>query len=176
MAQTIGREEAAAFESVKSLVANVKEPDHERPEAITAFVERGVRDVLLAWESEARLLVKERGRDKFEVVTPAMSILAEPTVNVITRANDKNGAREIANAYADFLYTARAQDIVGKYYYRPRDENAAAKYATRFSPMDLFSIDEVFGGWKEARTSILPMAGYSIRFEERYYQRNRDNI
>jgi len=154
-----GGDEASAFEFVKSLFANVKEPDQERPEAITAFVERGVGDVLLAWESEAHLLVKERGRDKFEVVTPAVSILAEPTVNVITRANDKNGAREIANAYVDFLYTARAQDIVGKYYYRPRDENAAAKYATRFPPMDLFSIDEVFGGWKEVQNKHFAYGG-----------------
>ena len=164
-----GGDEAAAFEFVKSLFANVKELDHERPEAITAFVERNAGDVLLAWESEAHLLVKERGRDKFEIVTPAMSILAEPTVNVITRANDKNGAREIANAYVDFLYTARAQDIVGKYYYRPRDENAAAKYATQFPPVDLFNIDEVFGGWKEAQNKHFAYGGVfdQIRGEQR---------
>jgi sulfate/thiosulfate-binding protein len=152
-------DEAAAFEFVKNLFANVKSLDHEAPEAITAFVERGVGDVLLAWESEAHLLVKERGSDKFEVITPAMSILAEPTVNVVTQTNDKNGAREIANAYVDFLYTAKAQDIVGKYYYRPRDEKAAAKYATRFPPMDLFSIDEVFGGWKEAQNMHFAYGG-----------------
>ncbi len=150
---------AAAFEFVKNLFANVKSLDRETPEAITAFVERGVGDVLLAWENEAHLLARERGKDEFEVITPTMSILAEPTVNVITGIDDKNQGREIANAYVDFLYTARAQDIIGKYYYRPRDESMAAKYALRFPPIDLFSIDEVFGGWKEAQNTHFAPGG-----------------
>lgn len=151
--------DAAAFEFVKNLFANVESLERGTPEAVTAFVERGIGDVLLAWENQAHLLVTERGNDKFEVITPTMSILAEPTVNVVTEVIDHKGAHEVANAYIDFLYTAKAQDIAGKYYYRPRDEKAAAKYATRFPPMNLFGIDQVFGGWKEAQNRHFAYGG-----------------
>ena len=171
-----GGDQAAAFEFVKNLFANVKSLDREMPHAIAAFVERGVGDVLLAWENEAHLLVRERGNGEFEVVTPTMSILAEPTVNVITRTDDKNQARAIADAYVHFLYTARAQDIIGKYYYRPRDESATAKYALRFPPIDLFGIDEVFGGWKEAQKTHFAHGGVfdQIQGQPVYRQRNQN--
>ena len=161
-----GGNDAAAFEFVKDLFANVKSLERGTPEAVAAFVERGIGDVMLAWENEAHLLVSERGNDKFEVIAPTMSIRAEPTVNVVTEVDDRNGTRNVVNAYIDFLYTAKAQDIVGKYYYRPRDEKAAAKYATRFPPMNLFGIDEVFGGWKEARNTHFARGGVFDQIQE----------
>ncbi|SEK57621.1 sulfate ABC transporter substrate-binding protein [Nitrosovibrio tenuis] len=154
-----GGNEALAFEFVRNLFTNAERADSEPGGAITAFIDRGVGDILLAWENEAHLLARARGSDRLEVVTPTMSILAEPIVNVVNEVSDQNGARDVANAYIDFLYTAQAQDIAGKHYYRPRDEKAAAKFARQFPPMDLFSIDEVFGGWKEAQNTHFDYGG-----------------
>ena len=119
--------------------------------SVNTFVERGVGDVLLAWENEAHLLAKEGNGDKFEVITPSLSILAEPTVSVINDVADQAGAHEMTKAYIDYLYSTKAQDIAGKHYYRPRDEKVIAKYALQFPQIELFTIDEVFGGWKEAQ-------------------------
>lgn len=161
-----GGDSAVALEFVKNLFANVKSLQQGTPEAVAAFVERGMGDVLLAWENQAHLLVSERENDKFEVITPTMSILAEPTVSVVTEINDRNGAHDVANAYIDFLYSAKAQDIAGKYYFRPRDEKASAKYAMRFPPVNLFGIDEVFGGWKEARNTHFANGGVFDQIQE----------
>lgn len=147
----VGGSQTSAFEFVKKLFANVKVLDSETHSAMTAFVERDIGDVLLTWENQAHLLVRGPDGDKFEIVTPSLSILAEPTVSVVDNAIDQGGASEVANAYLDYLYTAKAQDIAGKHYYRPRDEKMAAKYAMQFPPIDLFTIDGLFGGWKEAQ-------------------------
>lgn len=142
-----GDSEAAALEFVKKLFANVES-------SVTAdFIERSVGDVLLAWENEAHLLVRQTsvgGADKFEIITPSVSIVAEPTVSVVD-AVDKNGTREVATAYIDYLYTPWAQEIAGKHYYRPRDAQVSAKYANQFRSLELFTIDEVFGGWRQAQ-------------------------
>ena len=146
-----GGSQTSALKFVKKLFANVKVLDSETHNSMTTFVEHDIGDVLLAWENEAHLTVRGPGGDKFEIVTPSMSILAEPVVSVVDNAIDQNDTSDVAKAYLDYLYTTKAQDIAGKHYYRPRDERIAAKYAMLFPSMDLFTIDELFGGWKEAQ-------------------------
>jgi sulfate/thiosulfate transport system substrate-binding protein len=106
--------------------------------------------VLLAWENEAFLLVKEMGKDKVEIVAPSVSILAEPPVAVVDRVAAKKGTSKIAEAYVKYLYSDEGQEIVAKNYYRPRNEAVAKKYAAVFPKLSLFTIDEVFGGWQKA--------------------------
>ncbi len=115
------------------------------------FVERGVGDVLLAWENEAYLAVKEFGADKFEIVAPPLSILAEPPVSVVDTVVDKKGTRDVANAYLKYWYTKDGQEIAARNFYRPRDTEIAKKYASNFAKVDLFTIDDVFGGWTKAQ-------------------------
>lgn len=149
--QQPGGNEASALEFVRKLFANVKAGDAGTRNAMTNFVERGIGDVLLVWENEAHRVVRDHGGDKFEVVAPSMSIMAEPTVSIVDNAAT-DGERDVARAYIDYLYTAKAQDIAGKHHYRPRDERIAAKYATQLPSMDLFTVDEVFGGWNLAES------------------------
>ena len=115
------------------------------------FVERGVGDVLLAWENEAFLALKEFGKDKFEIVVPSISILAEPPVAVVDKVVDKKGTRAVAEAYLKYWYTKDAQDIAGRNYYRPTDPEIIQKYADAFPKVELFKIDDVFGGWAKAQ-------------------------
>lgn len=140
-----------AKEYVAALLKNVPVLDSGARGATTTFVERGLGDVLLAWENEALLALKELGPDKFEVVAPSVSILAEPPVAVVDKVVDKKGTRAVAQAYVDYLYSAEGQEIAGRNYYRPIDPAAAAKYAKQFPQVKLFSIDEVFGGWTKAQ-------------------------
>jgi sulfate transport system substrate-binding protein len=142
-------ESAQAF--VKRIYANTKVLDSGARGSTTTFVERGIGDVLIAWENEAYLAVNELGKDKFEIVTPALSILAEPPVAVVDKVVDKRGTRKQAQAYLDYLYTPSGQEIAAKNFYRPRDAKVAAKYAKQFAPVQLFTIDELFGGWREAQ-------------------------
>ncbi len=142
---------ASAQDFVKRIYANTKVLDSGARGATTTFVERGIGDVLIAWENEAYLAVKELGPDKFEIVTPSLSILAEPPVAIVDRVVDKRGTRKQAQAYLDYLYTAEGQEIAAKNYYRPRDPKVAAKYAKQFAPVKLFTIDELFGGWRTAQ-------------------------
>jgi sulfate transport system substrate-binding protein len=111
------------------------------------FVQRGVGDVLLAWENEAFLALKEFGPEKFEIVVPSVSILAEPTVTVVDKVVDKKGTRAVAEEYLKYLYSDEGQDIAGRNYYRPTSEKAKAKYDKQFPKLTLFSIDQAFGGW-----------------------------
>ncbi|MDM4764736.1 sulfate ABC transporter substrate-binding protein [Pelomonas sp. SE-A7] len=140
---------AKAF--VKRIYANTKVLDSGARGSTTTFVERGIGDVLIAWENEAYLAVKELGRDKFEIVTPSVSILAEPPVAVVDKNVDKHGTRKQAQAYLDYLYSAEGQEIAAKNYYRPRDAKVAAKYSKQFASVKLFTIDELFGGWRSAQ-------------------------
>ena len=117
----------------------------------TTFVERGIGDVLLAWENEAFLAVKELGADKFEMVVPSMSILAEPPVTWVDKNTDKHGTTEVAKAYLEYLYTPTGQEIAAKHYYRPRDPDVAKKYASQFPNVKLVTIGEEFGGWRNAQ-------------------------
>ena len=143
-----GGNDATAKDFVKSLYANVKVLDSGARGATTSFAERGIGDVLLAWENEAYLALRELGPDKFEIVTPSVSILAEPPVAVVDKVVDKKGTRKVATAYLEYLYSPEGQDIAGKHYYRPTDRVVAAKYASQFSKLNLVTLAEVFGSWQ----------------------------
>jgi sulfate/thiosulfate transport system substrate-binding protein len=143
--------EAKAQELVGKIYGNVPVLDTGARGSTTTFVERGIGDVLLAWENEALLALKEIGPDKFDIVAPSLSILAEPPVAVVDKVVDRKGTRAVAQAYLEYLYSPQGQDIAGKHYYRPVDEKAAAKYAKQFPKLDLFTIDHVFGGWAKAQ-------------------------
>jgi sulfate transport system substrate-binding protein len=146
-----GGNEAKAKDYVGKLYKNVPVLDAGARGSTTTFVERGIGDVLLAWENEALLAIKELGPGKFEVVAPSLSILAEPPVAVVDKMAGKHGTKDVAQAYLEYLYTPQGQEIAAKHFYRPRDEKVAAKYASQFPKVSLITIDEVFGGWKKAQ-------------------------
>lgn len=142
---------AQAQEFVGKLYKNVAVLDSGARGSLTTFSQRGIGDVLLTWENEALLATKELGPDQFEIVTPSISILAEPSVAVVDKSVDKHGTRKLAEAYLKYLYTPEGQEIVAKNFYRPRDSKVAAKYAGQFAKVKLFTIDKVFGGWRNAQ-------------------------
>ena len=146
-----GGNEAKAKEFLGKLYKNVPVLDSGARGATTTFVERGIGDVLIAWENEAYLAVKELGPTKFDIITPSVSILAEPPVAVVDKFADKHGTRKVAEAYLNYLYTDEAQDIIAKNYYRPAKEKAAKKYASQFAKVNLFTIEQVAGGWTTAQ-------------------------
>ncbi|WP_018410517.1 sulfate ABC transporter substrate-binding protein [Methyloversatilis thermotolerans] len=146
-----GGSDTTAKEFVKKLFANVKVLDSGARGSTTTFVERGIGDVLIAWENEAYLAVKELGPEKFEIVTPSLSILAEPPVSVVDKVVDKRGTRVVATAYLEYLYSTEGQELAAQNYYRPIDPKVAAKYAKTFAPVKLFTIDAEFGGWQKAQ-------------------------
>ena len=146
-----GGTDPKARDFVTRLFRNVPVLDSGARGATNTFVQRGLGDVLLSWENEAYLVVNELGRDKFEIVTPSVSILAEPPVAVVDKVVDKKGTRAAAQAYLEYLYTPEGQEIAARHYYRPRLAAVAAKYAARFAKVPLFTIDEVFGGWTKTQ-------------------------
>jgi sulfate transport system substrate-binding protein len=146
-----GGNEASAKEFLSKLYKNVPVLDSGARGATTTFVERGIGDVLIAWENEAILAIKELGPEKVEIVAPSVSILAEPPVAVVDKNVDKHGTRKVAEAYLQYLYTDEGQDIIAKNYYRPTVEKAAKKYAAQFPKVKLFTIGEVAGGWTSAQ-------------------------
>ena len=146
-----GGNEAKAKDFLGKLYKNVPVLDSGARGATTTFVERGIGDVLIAWENEALLAVKELGPTKFDIVTPSVSILAEPPVAVVDKFADKHGTRKVAEAYLNYLYTDEAQDIIAKNYYRPATDKAAKKYASQFAKVNLFTIEQVAGGWTAAQ-------------------------
>ncbi len=146
-----GGDEKKAAEFVGKILANVPVLDTGARGATTTFVERGIGDVLLAWENEALLAIKELGPDKFDIVAPSLSILAEPPVTLVDRTVDRRGTRAVAQAYLEYLYSPEGQEIAGRNHYRPIEAAAAAKYAKQFPKLNLFTIDEVFGGWAKAQ-------------------------
>lgn len=145
--------DAKAREYMTRLFRNVPVLDSGARGATTTFVQRGQGDVLIAWENEAFLAVNELGRGKFDIVTPSLSILAEPPVAVVDRVVDKKKTRAVAEAYLRFLYTPAAQDIIARNYYRPRDPRVAARYAKIFPRVQMFQIDRNFGGWARAQAA-----------------------
>ena len=145
-----GGSDAKAREFVTALFKNVPVLDSGARGSTTTFVQRGIGDVLLAWENEAYLALAEE-KDKVEIVTPSLSILAEPPVAVVDKAVARKGTKAVAEAYLQFLYTPEAQEIAARNHYRPRDEKVAAKYASRFATVELFTIDQAFGGWQNAQ-------------------------
>ena len=140
-----------ARDFVGQLYRNVPVLDRGARGSTNTFVQRGIGDVLLAWENEAVLSIKELGPDKVEIVAPSLSILAEPAVAVVDTVVDKKRTRAVAKEYLTYLYSDVGQEIAAKHYYRPRNEQVAAKYASQFPKVRLFTIDEVFGGWKKAQ-------------------------
>jgi len=142
---------AIAKNFVQKLFKNVPVLDSGARGSTVTFSERGIGDVLITWENEAYLALKEFGADKLQIIAPSLSILAEPPVAVVDRTVDKRGSRKVAEAYLTYLYGDEAQDIIGKNFYRPTSEIAAKKYAVQFAKLNLFKIDEVFGGWTRAQ-------------------------
>ncbi len=148
--QANGNDEAKAKEFVSKLFKNVPVLDSGARGATVTFTQRGIGDVLLAWENEAHLSLQEFGADKFEIVTPSLSILAEPPVAVVDKVVDRKGTRKVAEAYLQFLYTREGQEIAARNFYRPRSPELAAQYAGRFADVKLVTIDQ-FGGWRAAQ-------------------------
>ena len=142
--------EDQAKEFVTKLYKNVPVLDSGARGSTTTFVERSVGDVLISWENEAFLALKEYGAEKFEIVIPSLSILAEPPVAVVDKVVDKRGTRQIAEAYLQYLYSEQGQEIAAKHFYRPTNDKVAEKYAAQFPKLELFRIDDAFGGWKNA--------------------------
>ena len=142
-----GKSDAKAKEFVAALYKNVPVLDSGARGSTTTFVERNIGDVLIAWENEAFLALKEFGADKFEIAVPSVSILAEPPVTVVDKVVDKRGTRVLAQAYLEYLYTPEGQEIAAKSFYRPRLSEIAKKYGKNFAQVKLFTVDEIFGGW-----------------------------
>lgn len=144
-------DETKAKEFVAKLFKNVPVLDTGARGSTTTFVERGIGDVLLAWENEAFLAQKELGPDKFEIVVPSLSVLAEPPVTIVDKVVDKRKTRAVAQAYLEYLYTEEGQEIAAQNYYRPTLESVAKKYESKFPKVNLIKIDDVFGGWQKAQ-------------------------
>ncbi|MBK8271576.1 MAG: sulfate ABC transporter substrate-binding protein [Sphingomonadales bacterium] len=150
---------AKAWEFVTKVFRNVPILDSGARGSTTTFVQRGQGDVLIAWENEALLAQRQLGKGRFEIVTPSISILAEPPVAVVDKVVDRKGTRKVAEAYLNFLYTPAAQDIIGRNYYRPRDTAAAAKFKGQFRNIPLFTVDRNFGGWAKAQATFFNDGG-----------------
>lgn len=147
-----GKSDAAAKDFVTKLYKNVPVLDSGARGSTTTFVERGIGNVLLAWENEALLSVKELGSDKFQVVVPSVSILAEPPVSVVDQVVDRKGTRAVAEAYLQYLYTPEGQEIAARNFYRPRLESVAKKYASTFPKVKLFTLADVVGDWHKTQS------------------------
>jgi sulfate/thiosulfate transport system substrate-binding protein len=144
-------DDAKARDFITRLYKNVPVLDSGARGSTVTFAERGVGDVLLSWENEAYLVEAEFGKGKFDTVFPSLSILAEPPVAVVDKVVDKRGTRKVAQAYLEYLYSPEGQEIAAHNYYRPIDPKVAAKYASKFPKLSLFTIDDTFGGWKNAQ-------------------------
>jgi sulfate/thiosulfate transport system substrate-binding protein len=145
-----GGNESSAREFVRRVYKNVPVLDTGARGSTTTFVQRGLGDVLIAWENEAMLALRQLGEDRFEIVVPSVSILAEPPVAVVDRVALRHGTRAVAMAYLEYLYSKEGQEIIARHYYRPRDPQVAAQYAARFPKLELATIAD-FGGWDEAQ-------------------------
>ncbi len=157
--QRNGNDEAKAQEFVTKLFKNVPVLDSGARGSTTTFVERGIGDVLLAWENEAFLSINELGPDKFEIVVPSLSILAEPPVTIVDKVVEKRGTAEVASAYLEYLYSEEGQELAAKHYYRPRLAAVAEKYKEQFPAVNLMTVDEHFGGWQEAQKKFFADGG-----------------
>src|ERR1700738_4114536 len=149
-----GNDQEKANDFVTKLYKNVPVLDSGARGATTTFVQRGLGDVLLSWENEAFLAIDQLGRDKFEIVNPSVSILAEPPVSIVDKVVDRKGTRQVATAYLEYLYSPEGQEIAAKNFYRPRAPEVAEKYARQFPKIELFTVDGVFGGWTKAQKTF----------------------
>jgi sulfate transport system substrate-binding protein len=148
-----GGSDASAEAFVKALYKNVPVLDSGSRGATVTFVERGIGDVLIAWENEALMASKQLGTDKFDIVMPSISILAEPPVSIVDKVADRHGTRAVAEAYLQFLYSHEGQEIAARHYYRPRDASVAQENAAQFPAVPMVTIDEAFGGWNKAQSA-----------------------
>jgi sulfate/thiosulfate transport system substrate-binding protein len=148
-----------AKDFVTKLYRNVPVLDSGARGSTTTFVERGLGDVLIAWESDALLSLKEFGPDKFEVIYPSVSILAEPPVSIVDKVVDRRGTRDVATAYLQYLYSPEGQEIAAQNFYRPRLPEVAQKYGKQFPKIELFTVDDLFGGWASAQKTYFDDGG-----------------
>ena len=154
-----GGNEASAKEFVKKIYDNVKVLDTGARGSTTTFTQRDVGDVLITWENEAYLVLNELGKNDYEIVTPSVSILAEPPVTVVTRYAKQHNTEALAKAYLEYLYSPEGQDIIGKHYFRPRDAKALEKYQSQFAPVKLFTLKELLGDWQKAQATHFSNGG-----------------
>jgi sulfate transport system substrate-binding protein len=148
-----------AKEFVTKLYKNVPVLDSGARGSTTTFAQRGLGDVLIAWENDALLSLKEFGADKFEIVYPSISVLAEPPVSIVDKVVDRKGTREVAQAYLEYLYTPQGQEIAAQNFYRPRLPEVAEKYSKQFPKIELFTVDDLFGGWTKAQKTYFDDGG-----------------
>jgi len=149
--KTLGNDEVKARDFLTRIFKNVPVLDTGARGATTTFVQRGIGDVLIAWENEALLSLKESGKGEFEIVVPSITILAEPPVTWVDKVTNHRGTKAVAQAYLEFLYTPEGQEIAARHYYRPRSEAALQKFAGSFPKVKTFTVDELFGGWQKAQ-------------------------
>lgn len=161
-------DDAKARQRIKTLFQQVPVLDSGARGATVTFTNRGQGDVLLSWENEAHLALAESGKDRFEIVYPTWSIKAEPPVAVVDKVVDRRGTRQVAQAYLSYLYSPQGQDIAGKHFYRPSDPAVAARYARQFPALQLFTVDELFGGWRQAQKTHFADGGV---FDQIYTKR-----
>jgi sulfate transport system substrate-binding protein len=166
--QQPGGNDKTAQDLLTKIYKNVPVLDSGARGSTTTFIERGIGDVLITWENEALLAVKELGPDKFDIVVPSLSVLAEPPVTVVDKVTNRRGTRKLAEAYLNYLYSDEGQDIAGKHFYRPTNEKVAKKYEKQFPKVKLFTVDETFGGWQKAQKTHFADGGlfdqiYGIR-------------
>ncbi|RZG88720.1 sulfate ABC transporter substrate-binding protein [Acinetobacter sp. WCHAc060033] len=159
-----GGNDAKARELVKQIYKNVKVLDSGARGSLTTFADRGIGDVLLSWENEAILATSGADKDKYQIIYPSISILAEPSVAIVDKVVDKDGNRNLAKGYLNYLYSPVGQDLAAKYNFRPRDAKAAAKYGAKFAKIKLFTIDQVFGGWAKAQKTHFVNGGVYDQF------------
>jgi sulfate/thiosulfate transport system substrate-binding protein len=160
-----GNDEAKAKDYITKLYRNVPVLDSGARGSTTTFGQRGLGDVLLAWENEAHLSLKEFGADKFEIVTPSVSVRAEPPVSIVDKVVDRKHTREVATAYLEYLYTGTGQELAAKNFYRPINQEIFQKYANQFPDLKVFTVDDLFGGWKQAQSKFFADGGL---FDEIY--------
>jgi sulfate transport system substrate-binding protein len=165
--ETFGHDDAKAKDFITKLYKNVPVLDSGARGSTVTFAQRGIGDVLLAWENEAHLVLKEFGADQFEIVTPPLSILAEPPVAVVDKNANRHHTTEVATEYLKFLYSDEGQEIAAKNFYRPRNAAVAAKYAANFNQVRLVTIDQEFGGWTKAQQTHFADGGV---FDQIYQQ------
>ncbi|MFN5353233.1 MAG: sulfate ABC transporter substrate-binding protein [Burkholderiaceae bacterium] len=146
-----GGNEKTAQELLTKIYKNVPVLDSGARGSTTTFIEREIGDVLITWENEALLAIRELGPDKVQIVVPSLSVLAEPPVTVVDKVVDRRGTRKVAEAYLNYLYSDAGQELAGKHYYRPINEKIAAKYASQFPKLKLLTVDEIAGGWTKAQ-------------------------
>ncbi len=162
-----GSNEVQAKEFVSKLFKNVPVLDSGARGATTTFVERGIGDVLITWENEALLAARELGKDQFEIITPSLSILAEPPVAWVDKIVEKHGTQAQAKAYLEYLYSPEGQALAAKHFYRPRNAQVAAQYVAQFPKIQLFTLEQLFGTWKQAQAQHFSDGG---TFDQIYQQ------